>query len=215
MPWGEEGTKKGGYGLAHILRRRQEVQNFTYEQAEDFVRTLPKIITEGSLDQDKRNDRIFIKHSKNNTVIRLIWDNTTDRWLASAYPESPGSRRTSVRAQTDAAKQNPSANPAASQNISQLPEGSNIEAVNEEISGTSGEGTARSDQAGPEPYSVLDSAAETDGSTAGTPSTQETAGTDPAAQGSGAGQSKVPSAGGAETNAVNNQPLDERGPGEY
>lgn len=92
--WGEAGTGKGGYGLAHIIRRRNEEGN----NGEEFVKQLPDIIEHGKIyskiakiDNEGRyirkneEDRVYIGTRDKEIVIRLTWNYETHNWLLSGY----------------------------------------------------------------------------------------------------------------------------------
>lgn len=92
--WGEAGTGKGGYGLAHIIRRRNEEGN----NGEEFVKQLPDIIehgkiyskiaqinNEGSYIRKNEEDRVYIGTRDKEIVIRLTWNDETHNWLLTGY----------------------------------------------------------------------------------------------------------------------------------
>lgn len=92
--WGEAGTGKGGYGLAHIIRRRNEEGN----NGEEFVKQLPDIIehgkvyskiakinNEGRYIRKNEEDRVYIGTRDKEIVIRLTWNDETNNWLLSGY----------------------------------------------------------------------------------------------------------------------------------
>lgn len=92
--WGEAGTGKGGYGLAHIIRRRNE-EGYN---GEEFVKQLPDIIEHGKIyskiakiDNKGRyvrkneEDRVYIGTRDKEIVIRLTWNDETHNWLLSGY----------------------------------------------------------------------------------------------------------------------------------
>lgn len=92
--WGEAGTGKGGYGLAHIIRRRNEEGN----NGEEFVKQLPNIIEHGKIyskiaqiDNEGRyirkneEDRVYIGTRDKEIVIRLTWNDETHNWLLTGY----------------------------------------------------------------------------------------------------------------------------------
>ncbi len=92
--WGEAGTGKGGYGLAHIIRRRNEEGN----NGEEFVKQLPDIIEHGKIyskiaqiDNKGRyvrkneEDRVYIGTRDKEIVIRLTWNDETHNWLLTGY----------------------------------------------------------------------------------------------------------------------------------
>ena len=82
--WGEAGQKgtERGYGLSHIIRRRTEEGL----NGENFVKTIPAIIRNGSIYRDpEHKDRIYINNRKSEVAIRLDWDGKERIWLVSAY----------------------------------------------------------------------------------------------------------------------------------
>ncbi len=92
--WGEAGTGKGGYGLAHIIRRRNE-EGYN---GEEFVKQLPDIIEHGKIyskiakiDNKGRyvrkneEDRVYIGTRDKEIVIRLTWNDETHNWLLTGY----------------------------------------------------------------------------------------------------------------------------------
>lgn len=92
--WGEAGTGKGGYGLAHIIRRRNE-EGYN---GEEFVKQLPDIIehgkiyskiaqinNKGSYIRKNEQDRVYIGTRDKEIVIRLTWNYETHNWLLSGY----------------------------------------------------------------------------------------------------------------------------------
>lgn len=86
LVWGEEGKGKGGYGLAHIIRRRNE-EGYN---GEDFVKQLPDIIGNGKIiDRDKSLGRLYVLNNNKEVAIRLTWDDKERNWLVSAYILKP------------------------------------------------------------------------------------------------------------------------------
>lgn len=84
--WGEAGTGKGGYGLSHIIRRRNE-EGYN---GEEFVKQLPDIINNGKvIDRDKGLGRLYVLNNNKEVAIRLTWDNKERNWLVSAYILKP------------------------------------------------------------------------------------------------------------------------------
>lgn len=81
LPYGKGG--KDGYGLAHIIERRNE-QN---QDGEVFARNLPSLIQEGKVEYRKRFPRrAYVVHEKREAVIRLDWDGKERKWMITAYP---------------------------------------------------------------------------------------------------------------------------------
>lgn len=84
--WGEAGTGKSGYGLSHIIRRRNE-EGYN---GEEFVKQLPDIINNGKvIDRDKGLGRLYVLNNNKEVAIRLTWDNKERNWLVSAYILKP------------------------------------------------------------------------------------------------------------------------------
>lgn len=82
---GDAGTKDG-YGLAHIIRRRNE-ENV---DGETFVKELPNLIENGKIyKRDDASDRIYIGTQDKEAAVRLSWDNKDKTWLVSAYVKKP------------------------------------------------------------------------------------------------------------------------------
>ena len=129
LPWGKEGKK--GFGLAHIIERR----NDQGVNGVDFVRQLPNMIQDGSVEhRENYPNRAYIVSKDNETVIRLEWDGKRRAWLLTAYPlEENGSRssdRTTDLDQTRVAGKTPPGNSeSVERNIS-----SEKQAVNSEHS---------------------------------------------------------------------------------
>jgi len=129
LPWGKEGKK--GFGLAHIIERRNEQG----VNGVDFVRQLPHMIRDGSVEhRENYPNRAYIVSKDNETVIRLEWDGKRRAWLLTAYPlEENGSRssdRTTDLDQTRVAGKTPPGNSeSVERNIS-----SEKQAVNSEHS---------------------------------------------------------------------------------
>lgn len=81
LPYGKGG--KDGYGLAHIIERRNE-QN---QDGEAFARNLPSLIQEGKVEYRKEfPGRAYVVHEKSAAVIRLDWDGQERKWMVTAYP---------------------------------------------------------------------------------------------------------------------------------
>lgn len=75
-------TGEHGYGIAHIIERRIE----DGLNGEAFVRELPKLIKEGTINRRKEHlGRLYIETPNREAVISLSWYNTKQTWLVSAY----------------------------------------------------------------------------------------------------------------------------------
>lgn len=91
LPYGKGG--KDGYGLAHIIERRNEEGH----DGEAFARhQLPEIIQEGRLEYRREyKNRAYIVHDGQEAVVRLDWDGEDRKWLVTAYyqdmKKTPGS----------------------------------------------------------------------------------------------------------------------------
>lgn len=78
---GEAGTEKG-YGLAHIIRRRNE-QGINGVR---FVKQIPSIIKYGTVyNPPDVRDRVYVESEDKQAVIRLDWNNQERQWLVTAY----------------------------------------------------------------------------------------------------------------------------------
>ena len=77
--WGKGG--KDGYGLAHIIERR----NNQGVDGEKFVRKIPKLLKNGAILRSKHEDRVYISDHKETAVIRLDYDGKKAAWLVTAY----------------------------------------------------------------------------------------------------------------------------------
>ena len=78
---GEKGTEKG-YGLSHIIRRRNE-QGYNGVR---FVRQIPSIIKYGTVyNPPDVRDRVYVESEDKQAVIRLDWNNQERQWLVTAY----------------------------------------------------------------------------------------------------------------------------------
>lgn len=78
---GESGTEKG-YGLAHIIRRRNE-QGINGVK---FVKQIPSIIKYGTVyNPPDVRDRVYVESEDKQAVIRLDWNNQERQWLVTAY----------------------------------------------------------------------------------------------------------------------------------
>ncbi len=90
--WGKDG--KGGYGLAHILERREaqalEYPNITKEQAKDYalsiIHLIPEILENGALRVDA-NNRITIKHNGFIVGLHDEWmkQKLQNKWVVTSY----------------------------------------------------------------------------------------------------------------------------------
>lgn len=84
--WGEAGTGKGGYGLAHIIRRRNEEG---YD-GEEFVKQLPDIINNGKVyKKEGHTKRIYVGTETAEIAIKLEWEDKDKIWLVSGYVKKP------------------------------------------------------------------------------------------------------------------------------
>ena len=102
LPWGKGG--KGGFGLAHIIERRNE----SGVDGEEFARSLPKLIREGKVEKRPNYPgRAYIVSEKQESAIRLEWNGEKRNWIVTAYPlnketlEATGGLRTSAHAYGD------------------------------------------------------------------------------------------------------------------
>ncbi|MDE7169416.1 MAG: hypothetical protein K2N67_04395 [Mucispirillum sp.] len=78
---GESGTAQG-YGLAHIIRRRNEEG----KDGEAFVKQLPEIIKKGKVfEKEGHPNRKYIFKDDKEGAIRLDYDGKDKIWLVSAY----------------------------------------------------------------------------------------------------------------------------------
>ncbi len=92
LVWGKGG--KDGYGLAHILERREaqalEYPNITKEQAKDYalsiIHSLPEILENGALRVDA-NNRITIKHDRFIVGLHDEWmkQKLQNKWIVTSY----------------------------------------------------------------------------------------------------------------------------------
>lgn len=108
---------KDGYGLAHIIERRNQ-QGIN---GEEFVREIPEIIRQGVVyDILGANDRKYILSNNKEAVIRLDWDGEQGNWLLTAYIKKsralPALRTSSGQIYLD--EPITSSNPASENNIS-------------------------------------------------------------------------------------------------
>lgn len=86
--YGEAGEKGSGsgYGLAHIVRRRNEEGN----DGNAFVKGLPEMIKNGKVYQKEGyEDRMYIGTQNEESAIRLTWDGKERNWLVSSYIKRP------------------------------------------------------------------------------------------------------------------------------
>lgn len=107
---------KNGYGLAHIIERRNQ-QGIS---GEEFVREIPKIIRNGSvynvLGQEGRK---FILSDNKEALIRLDWDGEKRNWLLTAYMKESGALPVGLTSgQNYLNEQTPSSNSTSRGNIS-------------------------------------------------------------------------------------------------
>lgn len=117
---------KNGYGLAHIIERRNQ-QGIS---GEEFVREIPKIIRNGSvynvLGQEGRK---FILSDNKEALIRLDWDGEKRNWLLTAYMKESGALPVGLTSgQNYLNEQTPSSNSTSRGNIS-----SEIDDVNNKL----------------------------------------------------------------------------------
>ena len=81
LPYGKGGKK--GFGLAHIIERRNE----DGKDGLEFVKKLPEIIREGrGEEREGFPGRKYIVHDKSEVVVRLEWDGASKNWILTAYP---------------------------------------------------------------------------------------------------------------------------------
>lgn len=81
LPYGRGGKK--GFGLAHIIERRNE----DGKDGLEFVKKLPEIIREGRVEEREGfPGRKYIVHDKSEVVVRLEWDGVSRNWVLTAYP---------------------------------------------------------------------------------------------------------------------------------
>jgi len=79
--WGKPGTGKGGYGLSHIIRRRNDEGH----DGKQFVRELPALIKNGEIVPSDHKDRKYIANKNHTAIVRLDYDGKKATWLASAF----------------------------------------------------------------------------------------------------------------------------------
>ncbi|WP_297215415.1 PLxRFG domain-containing protein [uncultured Desulfovibrio sp.] len=94
LPWGKAG--KGGYGLAHIIERR----NTQRKDGEDFVRRLPAIIAKGKTEtREGFPGRVYVVSHEGSAeaVISLSYLGADRIWLLTGYEY----RKTPSRQQSD------------------------------------------------------------------------------------------------------------------
>jgi hypothetical protein len=77
--WGKGG--KDGFGFAHIIERRESEGL----DGEEFVRKIPELISEGTVNLSKYSDRVFITNKSNTAVIRLDYNGEKATWLVTAF----------------------------------------------------------------------------------------------------------------------------------
>lgn len=99
LMWGKTG--KDGWGLAHIIERR-DAEGL---DGVDFSRKLPEILSQGELrTREKMPGRVYIETPDRTAIVRLDWNGESKRWLLTAYQNeksgslAPGGRRTEPRA---------------------------------------------------------------------------------------------------------------------
>ncbi|WP_120830954.1 DUF3519 domain-containing protein, partial [Helicobacter pylori] len=90
--WGKDG--KGGYGLAHILEKREaqalEYPNITKEQAKDYalniIHLIPEILENGEL-RVGANNRIAIEYNDYIVALRDNWkgEKLDNKWVVTSY----------------------------------------------------------------------------------------------------------------------------------
>lgn len=84
--WGEAGIGKGGYGLSHIIRRRNE-EGYN---GEEFVKQLPDIINNGKVyKKEGHTKRIYVGTETAEIAIKLEWEDIDKIWLVSGYVKKP------------------------------------------------------------------------------------------------------------------------------
>lgn len=84
--WGEAGTGKSGYGLSHIIRRRNE-EGYN---GEEFVKQLPDIINDGKVyKKEGHTKRIYVGTETAEIAIKLEWEDKDKIWLVSGYVKKP------------------------------------------------------------------------------------------------------------------------------
>lgn len=125
--YGEPG--KNGYGLAHIIERRNQ-QGIN---GEEFVREIPEIIRTGSVyNVLGQSGRKFILSNDKEALIRLDWDGEQRNWLLTAYMKENGALPVGLTSgQTYLDEQTPSSNSISINNIS-----SDTENVNNKLFST-------------------------------------------------------------------------------
>ena len=78
--WGKSG--KDGYGLAHIIERR----NSEGINGEEFIKQIPNDIASGNVNKNHENlGRFYIENTDNNIVIRNDYNKKPRNWLVTAY----------------------------------------------------------------------------------------------------------------------------------
>lgn len=120
---------KNGYGLAHIIERRNQ-QGIN---GEEFVREIPEIIRTGSVyNVLGQSGRKFILSNDKEALIRLDWDGEQRNWLLTAYMKENGALPVGLTSgQTYLDEQTPSSNSISINNIS-----SDTENVNNKLFST-------------------------------------------------------------------------------
>ena len=107
---------KDGYGLAHIIERRNQ-QGIN---GEEFIREIPEIIRTGSVyNVLGQRGRKFILSNDKEALIRLDWDGEQRNWLLTAYMKENGALPVGLTSgQTYLDEQTPSSNSVSTDNIS-------------------------------------------------------------------------------------------------
>jgi hypothetical protein len=77
LPYGKTG--EGGFGLAHIIERREA----TGQNVEELLETLEDVINNGKIIRD--TDRIYLQKDDKKAVVRLDYDGKAKNWVVTAY----------------------------------------------------------------------------------------------------------------------------------
>lgn len=90
LPWGKEGrpNTKEGYGLAHIIRRRQE----EHQDLEKIVNDLEKVISTGDLSFNTGTKRFEITDGKVKAVVSPTFGNKNITFLLTSFEENKKSK---------------------------------------------------------------------------------------------------------------------------
>ncbi len=101
--WGKDG--KGGYGLAHILERREaqalEYPNITKDQAKDYAlkiyRMIPEVLDKGEVRTDELK-RITIEFNNHVVAVRDNWkgEKLDNKWVVTSF-ESKDNKGTATK----------------------------------------------------------------------------------------------------------------------